>query len=258
MVPCGRRCPRRGSIEGKSPWCALPCALPFALPFTLPTALPFTLPTALPFILPVALPIALAPIPALSNQVHGLRRSWKGLTLPWRDQQRQAVSAVPIGSGETLALAPLGIFGHLKSGGTAELLGTAVLHLASRPGFPAKRRYLESKGLWQSDHSFGNATMPPEDVRAEAVRGAAHFDATFLEMRARPKPAPSAHDARKPERGRRGTEGIKGPKGPRDLEASREKLREKRALQARSAKRGRSDEAAAREGGATSGSSSDI
>ena len=63
-----------------------------------------------------------------------------------------------------------------------ELLRTAVLHLASRPGFAAKQKYLQTKGLWQSGAPFGNATMPLEDVRAEATRGVAHFNATFLRL----------------------------------------------------------------------------
>ena len=70
--------------------------------------------------------------------------------------------------------------------GAAELLGTAVLHLASKSGFSRKRKYLESKGLWQANAPFGNATMPPEDAQVEATRGVARFNATFLQLEGRP------------------------------------------------------------------------
>ena len=118
-------------------------------------------------------------------------------------------------------------FGHA---GAAELLGTAVLHLASKPGFALKRRYLESKGLWQSDAPFGNATMTPEDAHAEAARGVASFNATFLELEGRPAQGARKKEERKEERkelgrSRRGKAAFKGqprrgardtgPRGPR-------------------------------------------
>ena len=129
--------------------------------------------------------------------------------------------------------------------GAAELLGTAVLHLAAKPGFSMKKRYLESKGLWQSNAPFGNATMPPEDAQAEATRGVARFNATFLELEGRPsggggkgggKGGGSAQGAHKKEerkverkegRSRRGKE--EGKEEEQLREALRVKLREKRA-----------------------------
>ena len=79
----------------------------------------------------------------------------------------------------------------MNNPGAAELLGTAVLHLAAKPGFSLKRKYLESKGLWQTNAPFDNATMPPEDAQLEATRGVARFNATFLELQGR-RPAQGA------------------------------------------------------------------
>ena len=84
--------------------------------------------------------------------------------------------------------------------GAAELLGTAVLHLASKTGFSHKRKYLESKGLWQSNAPFGNATMPPEDAQVEATRGVARFNATFLQLEGRPAQGARKKEERKEER----------------------------------------------------------
>ena len=118
-------------------------------------------------------------------------------------------------------------FGHA---GAAELLGTAVLHLASKPGFSLKRRYLESKGLWQSDAPFGNATMTPEDAHAEAARGVANFNATFVELEGRPAQGARKKEERKEERKELG----RSRRGKADSmeeeklrEALRVKLREK-------------------------------
>ena len=116
--------------------------------------------------------------------------------------------------------------------GAAELLGTAVLHLAAKPGFSLKRKYLESKGLWQTNAPFDNATMPPEDAQLEATRGVARFNATFLALEGRPAQGARKKEERKGERkegrSRRGTEG-----GKEEVEKLREelrvKLRDKRA-----------------------------
>ena len=117
-------------------------------------------------------------------------------------------------------------FGHA---GAAELLGTAVLHLASKPGFSLKRRYLESKGLWQSGAPFGNATMTPEDAHAEAARGVASFNATFVELEGRPAQGARKKEERKEERkegrGRRGK--ADSTEEGKLREALRVKLREK-------------------------------
>ena len=120
-----------------------------------------------------------------------------------------------------------------------------MLHLASRKGFFLKRAYLEASGLWQSNAPFGNATMPPEDAQAEATRGVARFNATFLELEGRPsggggkgggKGGGSAQGAHKKEerkverkegRSRRGKE--EGKEEEQLREALRVKLREKRA-----------------------------
>ena len=117
-------------------------------------------------------------------------------------------------------------FGHA---GAAELLGTAVLHLASKPGFALKRRYLESKGLWQSDAPFGNATMTPEDAHAEAARGVASFNATFVELEGRPAQGARKKEERKEERkeGRSRRGKADSMEEEKLREALRVKLREK-------------------------------
>ena len=117
-------------------------------------------------------------------------------------------------------------FGHA---GAAELLGTAVLHLASKPGFSLKRRYLESKGLWQSDAPFGNATMTPEDAHAEAARGVASFNATFVELEGRPAQGARKKEERKEERkeGRSRRGKADSMEEEKLREALRVKLREK-------------------------------
>ena len=117
-------------------------------------------------------------------------------------------------------------FGHP---GAAELLGTAVLHLASKPGFSLKRRYLESKGLWQSDAPFGNATMSPEDAHAEAARGVANFNATFVELEGRPVQGARKKEERKEERkeGRSRRGKADSMEEEKLREALRVKLREK-------------------------------
>ena len=117
-------------------------------------------------------------------------------------------------------------FGHA---GAAELLGTAVLHLASKPGFSLKRRYLESKGLWQSDAPFGNATMSPEDAHAEAGRGVASFNATFVELEGRPAQGARKKEERKEERkeGRSRRGKADSMEEEKLREALRVKLREK-------------------------------
>ena len=117
-------------------------------------------------------------------------------------------------------------FGHA---GAAELLGTAVLHLASKPGFSLKRRYLESKGLWQSDAPFGNATMSPEDAHAEAARGVAKFNATFVELQGRPAQGARKKEERKEERkeGRSRRGKADSMEEEKLREALRVKLREK-------------------------------
>ena len=117
-------------------------------------------------------------------------------------------------------------FGHA---GAAELLGTAVLHLASKPGFSLKRRYLESKGLWQSDAPFGNATMTPEDAHAEAARGVAKFNATFVELQGRPAQGARKKEERKEERkeGRSRRGKADSMEEEKLREALRVKLREK-------------------------------
>ena len=117
-------------------------------------------------------------------------------------------------------------FGHP---GAAELLGTAVLHLASKPGFSLKRRYLESKGLWQSDAPFGNATMSPEDAHAEAARGVANFNATFVELEGRPAQGARKKEERKEERkeGRSRRGKADSMEEEKLREALRVKLREK-------------------------------
>ena len=114
-------------------------------------------------------------------------------------------------------------FGHA---GAAELLGTAVLHLASRPGFALKRRYLESKGLWQSDAPFGNATMTPEDAHAEAARGVASFNATFLELEGRPAQGARKKEERKEERKELGRS-RRGKADSMEEEKLREALRQR-------------------------------
>ena len=116
--------------------------------------------------------------------------------------------------------------------GAAELLETAVLHLASRPGFALKRAYLEANGLWQSNAPFDNATMPPEDAQVEATRGVARFNAAFLELEGRPaqgahKKAMKRKVERKEGRSRRGKE--YGKEGEKLRETIAVKLREKRA-----------------------------
>ena len=117
-------------------------------------------------------------------------------------------------------------FGHP---GAAELQGTAVLHLASKPGFSLKRRYLESKGLWQSDAPFGNATMSPEDAHAEAARGVAKFNATFVELQGRPAQGARKKEERKEERkeGRSRRGKADSMEEEKLREALRVKLREK-------------------------------
>ena len=117
-------------------------------------------------------------------------------------------------------------FGHP---GAAELQGTAVLHLASKPGFSLKRRYLESKGLWQSDAPFGNATMTPEDAHAEAARGVASFNATFVELEGRPAQGARKKEERKEERkeGRSRRGKADSMEEEKLREALRVKLREK-------------------------------
>ena len=117
-------------------------------------------------------------------------------------------------------------FGHA---GAAELLGTAVLHLASKPGFSLKRRYLESKGLWQSDAPFGNATLSHEDAHAEAARGVASFNATFLELEGRPAQGARKKEERKEERkeGRSRRGKADSMEEEKLREALRVKLREK-------------------------------
>ena len=116
--------------------------------------------------------------------------------------------------------------------GAAELLGTAVLHLASKSGFSRKRKYLESKGLWQANAPFGNATMPPEDAQVEATRGVARFNATFLQLEGRPAQGARKKEERKEERnegrGRRGKEDGKEEAKLRET-LRRVKLREERA-----------------------------
>ena len=256
------------------------------------------------------------------QEVNRQRRVWKGLKLPWVNigvsgglgPKSNPVPIIPIGFGETIALAPLKLFGHLATGGAAsmvkpplggarvrllrllraclaarggarvarhswerglatalpalpqglalpsrrarytfdhpepaELLGTAVLHLASRKGFFLKRAYLEASGLWQSNAPFDNATMPPEDAQVEATRGVARFNATFLdldvlvsaqinsELELEGQPAQGAHKKamkrkveRKEGRSRRGKEYGK-KEGDKLRETLGVKLREKRA-----------------------------
>ena len=125
-------------------------------------------------------------------------------------------------------------FGHA---GAAELLGTAVLHLASKPGFSLKRRYLESKGLWQSDAPFGNATMSPEDAHAEAARGVASFNATFVELEGRPALRPAQGARKKEERKEERKEG-RSRRGKADS-MEEEKLREALRVKLREKHRGR-------------------
>ena len=125
-------------------------------------------------------------------------------------------------------------FGHA---GAAELLGTAVLHLASKPGFSLKRRYLESKGLWQSDAPFGNATMSPEDAHAEAGRGVASFNATFVELEGRPALRPAQGARKKEERKEERKEG-RSRRGKADS-MEEEKLREALRVKLREKHRGR-------------------
>ena len=125
-------------------------------------------------------------------------------------------------------------FGHP---GAAELLGTAVLHLASKPGFSLKRRYLESKGLWQSDAPFGNATMTPEDAHAEAARGVASFNATFVELEGRPALRPAQGARKKEERKEERKEG-RSRRGKADS-MEEEKLREALRVKLREKHRGR-------------------
>ena len=124
-------------------------------------------------------------------------------------------------------------FGHA---GAAELLGTAVLHLASKPGFSLKRRYLESKGLWQSDAPFGNATMSPEDAHAEAARGVASFNATFVELEGRPAQGARKKEERKEER--KEGRSRRGKADSMEEEKLREALRVK-AVKLREKHRGR-------------------
>ena len=126
-------------------------------------------------------------------------------------------------------------FGHA---GAAELLGTAVLHLASKPGFSLKRRYLESKGLWQSDAPFGNATMSPEDAHAEAARGVASFNATFVELEGRPALRPAQGARKKEERKEERKELGRSRRGKADS-MEEEKLREALRVKLREKHRGR-------------------
>ena len=126
-------------------------------------------------------------------------------------------------------------FGHA---GAAELLGTAVLHLASKPGFSLKRRYLESKGLWQSDAPFGNATMTPEDAHAEAARGVASFNATFVELEGRPALRPAQGARKKEERKEERKELGRSRRGKADS-MEEEKLREALRVKLREKHRGR-------------------
>ena len=107
-----------------------------------------------------------------------------------------------------------------------------MLHLASKSGFSRKRKYLESKGLWQANAPFGNATMPPEDAQVEATRGVARFNATFLQLEGRPAQGARKKEERKEERnegrGRRGKEDGKEEAKLRET-LRRVKLREERA-----------------------------
>ena len=109
-----------------------------------------------------------------------------------------------------------------------------MLHLASKPGFALKRRYLESKGLWQSDAPFGNATMTPEDAHAEAARGVASFNATFLELEGRPAQGARKKEERKEERKELG----RSRRGKADS-MEEEKLREALRVKLREKHRGR-------------------
>ena len=61
------------------------------------------------------------------QQIHEVklqRRVWRGLKLPWVSGGRLGpkINTVPIGFGETIALAPMELFGHLNTGGAASLV----------------------------------------------------------------------------------------------------------------------------------------
>ena len=64
------------------------------------------------------------------QEVNRQRRVWKGLKLPWVNigvsgglgPKSNPVPIIPIGFGETIALAPLKLFGHLATGGAASMV----------------------------------------------------------------------------------------------------------------------------------------
>ena len=58
------------------------------------------------------------------REVFRKKRHWKELRLPWVSGGlvNLVVNSLPIGFGETIAFAPLALFGHLKTGGAASML----------------------------------------------------------------------------------------------------------------------------------------
>ena len=65
-----------------------------------------------------------------------------------RAQQLLASAVRDARRSESVAVAPLAVFGHVKASTTAELLGTAVLHLSAKTGFRMKQAYLKARNLW--------------------------------------------------------------------------------------------------------------
>jgi hypothetical protein len=61
------------------------------------------------------------------------RSYWKGLELPWLSGGvGHRLNFIPMGFGETIALAPLALFGHLKTGGAASLVKVPALAVPER------------------------------------------------------------------------------------------------------------------------------
>ena len=74
---------------------------------------------------------------------------------------------------ESVAIAPLGLFGHVKVGTASELVGTAVLHLSAKTGFRMKKGYLTSRNLWWPGSQMPAKPPPPANGTADADADAA-------------------------------------------------------------------------------------
>ena len=89
-------------------------------------------------------------------QVTRQRRNWKGLKLPWlSDGLGPNVNTVPIGFGETVALAPLTLFGHLKTGGAASVVKRHLGGARARLLRLLRARLAARGGARAARHSWG-------------------------------------------------------------------------------------------------------